>query len=114
MESPHKPQKPTCVCVCVCVCDTPKIIIRNVSSNQYIRMISEGSCDTEDWNNDVENSTLHICILYVYIQYIYIYIYIYYYRTFHVIIVTFYHLFTTFLIHNYLLFNKENIYIILI
>ncbi len=20
MESPHKPQKPTCVCVCVCVC----------------------------------------------------------------------------------------------
>ncbi len=25
MESPHKPQKPTCVCgvcVCVCVCDT--------------------------------------------------------------------------------------------
>ncbi len=21
MESPRKPQKPTCVCVCVCVCD---------------------------------------------------------------------------------------------
>ncbi len=21
MESPHKPQKPTCVCVCVCVCE---------------------------------------------------------------------------------------------
>jgi len=21
-------------------------------------MISEGSCDTEDWNNDAENSTL--------------------------------------------------------
>ncbi len=20
MESPHKPQKPTCVCVCVCMC----------------------------------------------------------------------------------------------
>ncbi len=27
---------------------------RNVSwaSNQNIRMISEGSCDTEDWSND--------------------------------------------------------------
>ncbi len=22
-------------------------------------MISEGSCDTEDWSNDAENSTLH-------------------------------------------------------
>ncbi len=22
-------------------------------------MISEGSCDTEDWGNDVENSVLH-------------------------------------------------------
>ncbi len=22
-------------------------------------MISEGSCDTEDWNNNAENSTLH-------------------------------------------------------
>ncbi len=33
----------------------------NVSSaqNQHIRMISEGSCDTEDWSNDAENSTLH-------------------------------------------------------
>ncbi len=30
------------------------IIIRNVSwaANQHIRMISEGSCDTEDWSND--------------------------------------------------------------
>ncbi len=27
--------------------------------NQYIRMISEGSCDTEDWSNDAENSALH-------------------------------------------------------
>ncbi len=24
------------------------------SANQYIRMISEGSCDTEDWSNDAE------------------------------------------------------------
>jgi len=26
---------------------------------QQIRMISEGSCDTEDWSNDAENSALH-------------------------------------------------------
>ncbi len=26
--------------------------------NQYIRMISEGSCDTENWSNDAENSAL--------------------------------------------------------
>ncbi len=25
---------------------------------QQIRMISEGSCDTEDWSNDAENSAL--------------------------------------------------------
>ncbi len=24
-----------------------------------IRMISEGSCDIEDWRNDAENSALH-------------------------------------------------------
>ncbi len=31
---------------------------RNVSwmQNQHIRMISEASCDTEDWSNDAENS----------------------------------------------------------
>ncbi len=40
--------------------DAYKIIIRNVSwaANQHIRMISEGSCDTEDWSNDAENSVL--------------------------------------------------------
>ncbi len=26
---------------------------------QHIKMISEGSCDTEDWSNDAENSALH-------------------------------------------------------
>ncbi len=31
----------------------PKLII-----NQHIRMISERSCDTEDWSNDAENSAL--------------------------------------------------------
>ncbi len=34
--------------------------LRNVSwaVNQHIRMISERSCDTEDWSNDAENSDL--------------------------------------------------------
>ncbi len=27
--------------------------------NHHIRMISEGSWDTEDWRNDAENSALH-------------------------------------------------------
>ncbi len=27
----------------------------------HIRMISEGSCDTEDWSYDAENSALHQC-----------------------------------------------------
>ncbi len=36
----------------------------NIDNNQKcylssnIRMISEGSCDTEDWNNDAENPAL--------------------------------------------------------
>jgi len=29
-----------------------------LSSKSSIRMISEGSCDTEDWSNDAENSAL--------------------------------------------------------
>jgi len=28
----------------------------NKTSNPHIRVISEGSCDTEDWSNDAENS----------------------------------------------------------
>ncbi len=28
------------------------------AANQQIRMICEGSCDTEDWINDAENSAL--------------------------------------------------------
>ncbi len=37
------------------------IIIINSSwaADQHIRMISEGSCDTEDWSNDAENSALY-------------------------------------------------------
>ncbi len=43
------------------------LVIRNVSwaVNQYIRMISEGSCDTEDWSNDAENSALITGINYI-------------------------------------------------
>ncbi len=38
--------------------------------NQYIRMISGGSCDTEDWSNDAENSALrHINKLYFKVNY---------------------------------------------
>ncbi|XDV36720.1 hypothetical protein PO909_006450 [Leuciscus waleckii] len=34
--------------------------MRQVSqaSNHHIRVICEGSCDTEDWSNDAENSAL--------------------------------------------------------
>jgi len=36
------------------------MIIINVSSkNHHMRMISEGSCDTEDWSNDGGNTALH-------------------------------------------------------
>ncbi len=43
------------------------LIIRNVSktANQHIIMISEGSCDTEDWSNDDENSALITEINYI-------------------------------------------------
>ncbi len=43
------------------------LIIRNVSwaANQYIIMISEGSCDTEDWSNNTENSALITEINYI-------------------------------------------------
>jgi len=29
-----------------------------MQQNKNIRMISEGSCNTEDWSNDAENSVL--------------------------------------------------------
>jgi len=28
-------------------------------SNQHIKIFSEGSCDTENWSTDAENSALH-------------------------------------------------------
>ncbi len=34
---------------------------QNISwaANLHIKMISEGSCDPEDWSNDAENTDLH-------------------------------------------------------
>jgi len=31
-------------------------------------VISEGSCDTEDWNNDAENTGINDTLLYIYIE----------------------------------------------
>ncbi len=31
----------------------------NRAANQHIRIISDRSCDPEDWSNEAENSTLH-------------------------------------------------------
>ncbi len=31
-------------------------------------MISEGSCDTEDWSNDVENTKINYILLYVTVE----------------------------------------------
>ncbi len=33
--------------------------------NQHIKVISEGSCDTEDWSNDAENTDLISGINYI-------------------------------------------------
>ncbi len=46
------------------------IIIIIINVYQHIRMISEGSCDTEDWRNDAENVALITGINYIlkYIQ----------------------------------------------
>lgn len=35
------------------------ILDHNRAANQHIIMISERSCDTEDWNNDAEKSALN-------------------------------------------------------
>ncbi len=36
-----------------------KLIFFSLATNQHIRRISKGSCNTEDWNNDAENPALH-------------------------------------------------------
>ncbi len=50
------------------------IMIRKPSwaVNQHITMISDGSCDTEDWSNYSENSALKITEINYILQYIYI------------------------------------------
>ncbi len=52
------------------------ITISNVSwaVSQHIRVISEGSCDTEDWSNDAENSALITGInsIFTYLKFLYI------------------------------------------
>ncbi len=37
-----------------------------MAANQYIRIISEGSCDSEGWSNDAENSALSSIQVYLY------------------------------------------------
>jgi len=39
------------------------ISVSNKCCSFKLSMISEGSCDTEDWSNDAENSALHSCKL---------------------------------------------------
>ncbi len=36
-----------------------KIIKLKLENQLHIRIISEGSCDTEDWRNDAENTAAH-------------------------------------------------------
>jgi len=36
-------------------------------------MIFEGSCDTEDWSNDTENTALHLLFVIVIFHYYYFY-----------------------------------------
>ncbi len=38
------------------------------AAKQHIIIISEGSCDTEDWSNDAENTTVHHRNSFQYIQ----------------------------------------------
>jgi len=44
-------------------------------SDHHIRVISQGSCNTEDWSNDAENSALitgiNYILLYIQIENIY-------------------------------------------
>jgi len=55
--------------VCVCVCVTTSDGSR--ASDPHIRVISEGSCDFENWSNDAEMITeINYTLLYIYI-YIY-------------------------------------------
>ncbi len=50
--------------------DNNNNIIINVSgaANQHIRMISEGSCDTEDWSNDALITAINTILKYIQIE----------------------------------------------
>ncbi len=50
------------------------------AANQHIIMISEGSRDTEDWNNDAENSALVIIVKFCQIETFYFFIWIIFYN----------------------------------
>jgi len=52
--------------VCVCVCVTTSDGSR--ASDPHIRVISEGSCDFEDWSNDGEMITGINYTLYIHIE----------------------------------------------
>jgi len=41
------------------VCVYVYIYTHTLAQNQHIRMISEGSCDPEDWSNYAENSDIY-------------------------------------------------------
>jgi len=36
------------------------LFFKTFKPNQHIKMISEGSCNTEDWSNDAENSAFSL------------------------------------------------------
>jgi len=45
-----------CLEIRFCCCQWWRVREPAGTNTQHIRMISEGSCDTEDWSNDAENS----------------------------------------------------------
>ncbi len=59
--SSNNPRDKKCVTVSTKILSSTTVfnIDNNWVSNHHIIMISEGSCDTEDWSNDAENSALH-------------------------------------------------------
>jgi len=42
-----------------------KCFLNMITSNHHIRVISEGSCDSEDWSDDAENTALITGINYI-------------------------------------------------
>jgi len=42
--------------------------INTVISDHHIRVISEGSCDTEDWSNDDKYTGINYTLLYIHVE----------------------------------------------